>query len=161
MSNKLWPKYEIPNCKVLIFVWNLFSPQVPRNCTKLNHREYWILNCKKAGLNNAWELLLLWTCVLSAKHVKKNKTSKINRGSYMSAHVILNLLNQLGKRIRCEALLSILSVLPKEFNKFNNTGAWMQGSIYHMTIKLHFVSDFCIKTSRFPHLKTSMRNVTK
>ena len=28
----------------------------------------------------------------------------------MSAHVLLNLLNELRKKIRCEALLSILSV---------------------------------------------------
>ena len=36
----------------------------------------------------------------------------LNRGSYMSAHVLLNLLNELGKKIRCEALQSILSVSP-------------------------------------------------
>ena len=70
----------------------------------------------------------------------------------MSAHVILNLLNKLGNKIRCEALLSILSVFPNEFNKFNNTGAQMQDSIYHMTLKSHFISKFCIKTSQFPHV---------
>ena len=26
-----------------------------------------------------------------------------NKGSYMSAHVLLNLLNELGKKIKCEA----------------------------------------------------------
>ena len=52
----------------------------------------------------------------------------------MSAHVLLNLLNGLGEKIRCEALLSILSVFPNEFNKFNNTGARMQDSIYHMRL---------------------------
>ena len=41
----------------------------------------------------------------------------------MSAHVLLNLLNKLGKKIRCEALPSILSVFPNKFNKFSNTGA--------------------------------------
>ena len=57
----------------------------------------------------------------------------------MSAHV-LNLLNSLGKKIRCEASPSILSVFPNEFNKFNigNTGARIQGSINHMTLKSHF-----------------------
>ena len=44
----------------------------------------------------------------------------------MSARVLLNLLNELGKKIRCEALPSILPVFPDEFNKFNNTGARMQ-----------------------------------
>ena len=46
----------------------------------------------------------------------------------MSAHVLLNSLNELGKKIRCEPLPSI-SVFPNEFNKFNNTGARMQASI--------------------------------
>ena len=69
----------------------------------------------------------------------------------MSAHVLLNLLNELGEKIRCEAFPSILSVFPNEFNKLNNTGARMQGSIYHMTLKSHFISKFCIKTSRFRH----------
>ena len=59
----------------------------------------------------------------------------------MSARVLLNLLNELGKKIRCEALPSILSVFPNEFNKFNNTGARMQDSIYHMTLKSHFISN--------------------
>ena len=45
----------------------------------------------------------------------------VYRESYMSAHVLLNLLNELGKKIRCEALTSISSVFPNEFNKFNNT----------------------------------------
>ena len=31
----------------------------------------------------------------------------------MSAHVLLNLLNELGKKIRCEALPSILSIFIK------------------------------------------------
>ena len=41
----------------------------------------------------------------------------------MSAHVLLNLLNEFGKKIRYEAVLSILTVFPIEFNKFSNTGA--------------------------------------
>ena len=69
----------------------------------------------------------------------------------MSAHVLLNLLNELGKKIRCEALPSILSVSPNEFNKFNNTRARMQDSVYHMILKSHFISEFCTKTSRFRH----------
>ena len=32
-----------------------------------------------------------------------------------SANVLLNLLNELGKKIRCEAVPSILSVLPSEY----------------------------------------------
>ena len=46
-----------------------------------------------------------------------------NRGSYMSAHVLLNLLNELGKRDKMRGLPSILSLFCNEFNKFNNTRA--------------------------------------
>ena len=45
----------------------------------------------------------------------------------MSAHVLLNLLNKLGKVIKCEAR--------NEFNKFNNTEARMLDSIYHIILK--------------------------
>ena len=41
----------------------------------------------------------------------------INRGSYMSAHVLLNLLNELGKRNKRQGLPSILSLFRNEFNK--------------------------------------------
>ena len=60
----------------------------------------------------------------------------INRGSYMSAHVLLNLLNELGKRDKMRGLPSILSLFRNGFNKFNNTGARMLDSIYHMTLRL-------------------------
>ena len=60
----------------------------------------------------------------------------LHRGSYMSAHVLLNLLNELGKRDKMRGLPSILSLFRNEFNKFNNTGARMLDSIYHMTSRL-------------------------
>ena len=47
----------------------------------------------------------------------------------MSAHVLLNLLNELG-------LPSILSLFRNELDKFNNTRARMLDSIYHMTLRL-------------------------
>ena len=64
----------------------------------------------------------------------------LHRGSYMSAHVLLNLLNELGKRDKMQGLPSILSRFRNEFNKFNNTRARMLDSIYHMTntLKSHF-----------------------
>ena len=67
----------------------------------------------------------------------------------MSDHVhIIEVIKRVaGKKIRCEALLSILSIFPSELNKFNNTEAGMQYSIYHMTLKLHFISNFCIFNS--------------
>ena len=84
-----------------------------------------------------------------------NNAVQIYRGFYMSAHVLLNLLNELGEMIRYEDLPSIWSVSPNEFYKFNNTGARMQDSIYHMTLKPHFISKFCIKTSRFQTLENA------
>ena len=54
----------------------------------------------------------------------------------MSAHVLLNLLNELGKSDKMRGLPSILLLFRNEFNKFNNTGARMLDSIYHMTLKL-------------------------
>ena len=54
-----------------------------------------------------------------------NATS-YDKGSYKSARVLLNLLNEFGKKIKSEALPSILSVFPDEFNKFNNSGARLQ-----------------------------------
>ena len=46
----------------------------------------------------------------------------------MSAHVILNLLYEFGKRDKRRDLLSILS-LSQQLNKFNNTRARMLDSI--------------------------------
>ena len=54
----------------------------------------------------------------------------------MSAHVSLNLLNELRKREKMRGLLSILSLFRNESNKFNNTRARMLYSIYHMTLRL-------------------------
>ena len=71
----------------------------------------------------------------------------------MSAHVLLNLLNELGKTDKTRGLLlnllnslrkrdkmrdlrSILSLFRNEFNKSNNTRARMLDSIYHMTLRL-------------------------
>ena len=64
----------------------------------------------------------------------------IHKGYYMSAHVLLNLLNELGKRDKMPGLPSILSLFRNEFNKFNNIRARMLDSIYHMTNTLK--SDF-------------------
>ena len=54
----------------------------------------------------------------------------------MSAHVLLILLNKLGKRDQMRGLLSILSLFRNEFNKFNNTRAAMLDYVYHMTLRL-------------------------
>ena len=68
----------------------------------------------------------------------------------MSAHVLLNLLNELGKRDNMRGLPSILSLFRNEFNKFNNTRARMLDSICHMTntLKSHVVSHEWIQPHR-------------
>ena len=48
----------------------------------------------------------------------------------MSAHVLLILLNELGKRDQMRGLRC------NEFNKFNDTGARILDSIYCMTLRL-------------------------
>ena len=53
----------------------------------------------------------------------------------MSAHVLLNLLNEPGKSDKMRGLQSILSLFCNLFNKFNNTGARMLDPIYHLTLK--------------------------
>ena len=52
----------------------------------------------------------------------------------MSAAVLLNLLSKLMKRDKMRGLPSILSCFRNEFNTFNNTGARILDSIYHMTL---------------------------
>ena len=54
----------------------------------------------------------------------------------MSAHVLLNLLNELRKRDTMRGLQSILSFFRNKINKFDNTGERLLDSIYHMTLRL-------------------------
>ena len=48
----------------------------------------------------------------------------------MSATVLLNLINKLGEKIRCETLSRILSFPPNEFNEFNSTYSSTNASFY-------------------------------
>ena len=67
----------------------------------------------------------------------------------MSAHVLLNLLNELGKRDKMRGLPSILSLFRNKFNKFNTTRARILDNIYHMTNTLK--SHYWRKTLYFCH----------
>ena len=55
-------------------------------------------------------------------------------------------------------LLSILTLFRMEFDKFNNAGAPMLDSVYHMTFKLCKNRTFVVKTSRFFHLLCKFYN---
>ena len=67
----------------------------------------------------------------------------------MSAHVLLNLFNELGKRDKMQDLSSIPSLFLNKFNKFNNTGARMLNLIYHMTLKLLKIAFLALKCKGF------------
>ena len=55
----------------------------------------------------------------------------------MSAHVLLILLNELGKRDKMLGLPSILSLFRNEFNKFNKTGFYLSYDI-RIILKSYF-----------------------
>ena len=81
----------------------------------------------------------------------------------MSAHVLLNLLNELGKRDKMRGLPSILFLFRNEFNKFNNTRVRMLDSIYHMTntLKSHFWCKNAIIFSLFTQRCYGRHNVSR
>ena len=61
----------------------------------------------------------------------------------MSAPVLLNLLNELGKRNKMRGLPSILSLFRIKFNNFNKTGArnvrFYLSYVIKITLKSHFL----------------------
>ena len=63
--------------------------------------------------------------------------------------VLLNLLNELRKRDKMRGLPNILSLFRNDFNKFNNTRAWMLDFIYHMALRLLWNLISAIKRYKF------------
>ena len=78
----------------------------------------------------------------SSRYPFSRANHTIYRGSYISARVLLNLLNELRKIYKMRGLPSISSFFCNEFNKFNDTGARMLDSIYHYDIKMTLKSYF-------------------
>ena len=74
----------------------------------------------------------------------------------MSAHVLSNLLNELRKRDKMRGLPSILSFFRNEFDKFNNTGARMLDSIYHMILEYFEISFLPYKRYNFVIMHATM-----
>ena len=72
-------------------------------------------------------------CIVSLISLRR---PELNRVSYISAHVLLDLFNKLGKSDKVRGLPSILLLFRNEFNKSNNTRSRMLDSIYHRTLKL-------------------------
>ena len=63
----------------------------------------------------------------------------------MSAHVLLNLLNELGKRDKMRGLPSILSIFRNKFNKFNKNKSTNVRFYLSYDIKITLKSHFCRK----------------
>ena len=84
----------------------------------------------------------------------------------MSVYVLLNVLNELGKRDHMRGLPNILSLFRNEFNKFKSTRARLLNSIYRMIFKLlknQIFGVINVKIAIFytTVLRTSFRYVTK
>ena len=118
------------HCETAQF-WTRYMDIIQMVLTLIRATRKTTLNCMSAP---SWNLVPNVHCTWS------HQLHTIYRGSYMSAHVLLNLLNELGKRDKMRGLPSILSLFHNEFNKLNNTRARMLDSIYHManTLKSHF-----------------------
>ena len=65
--------------------------------------------------------------------------ASFHRGSYTSVQLLLNLINELGGggggEDKIRGFAEYLVGFPQRVNKFNNTGARIQDSIYHMTLR--------------------------
>ena len=104
-------KFFMLFCRLLIFFFKI-------NFSKISFRNaecqtVWIQI--RPDAHRAWFGSKLFADNTSRKRVKRSY-----RGSYMSAHVLLN-----GKGDKMGSLTSILSLFCNKLNKFNNTGAWM------------------------------------
>ena len=98
------------------------------------------LSCKMVALVQGFYLYQIWNEHTEIEDLTGVLLKCRCRGSYMSAHVLLNLLNELGKRDKMRGLPSILSLFRNKFNKFKKTKAWMLDSIYHMTLRFFDIS---------------------
>ena len=70
----------------------------------------------------------------------------------MSSHVFWIYQMSWGKAIKCEACLAFYRFFCNKFDKFNNTGAQMLDSTYHMTLPLLYNHIFVVKTLRICYL---------
>ena len=83
----------------------------------------------------------------------------IHRGSYMSAHVILNLLIKLGKSDKMRGLPSICDFFATSLiHSILQEHTRILDYIYHMTLKL-FEIIFGVKTLGFCHMRDVKRAI--
>ena len=119
-KKSLFPVFSDFSIKTCFLTQNILAR------TKMSACQHCCSNTWCRGLAAASACGSSWTFLFTffQWRLEENRTDKdIQRGSYKSAHVLLNLSNELGKKIGCESLPNILSIFPAELNKFNNTGA--------------------------------------
>ena len=80
----------------------------------------------------------------------------LNRGSYMSAQVVLILLKELGKRDKMRGLPRIISLFRNDLNKFNNTRPRILDFIYHMTLSYFEISFLAYKCNNIVIMYTTL-----
>ena len=93
------------------------------------------------------------------KNLEENLKHKHDKGSNRSAHILLNLLNQLGKRHKMRGLSSSLNLFRNEFNKFNNIKARVLDYIYHMTLRLLLNLDIWRKNVIIHYVRNAVLDV--
>ena len=74
-----------------------------------------------------------------------------HRGSYIRAHVLLNLSNELGQGDKIRGLPSILSLFRNEFNKFNKKISTNVRFYLSYDIKITLKSHSAVKMLKFCH----------
>ena len=72
-----------------------------------SHTRLLFVNCQKKTIQTIQYNVFYWHLL-------------IQKGSYMSAHLLLNFLNEFRKRDKMRGSSSILSLFRNEFNVFNN-----------------------------------------
>ena len=136
-----WPSYKA--VQIILICWKhglhlswLFLTKKPEKCLKIP-----FLRCHFLDIFTRKYIFYTSYLFFVRKKQKGDKNGTwVYKGSYMSAHVLLNLLNELWKRDKMRGLPSILSLFRNEFNKFNNTRARMLDSNLSYGIKISFKS---------------------
>ena len=95
------------------------------------HKDQWKLSCYQICCKATLVLYIVspykktHMCLLAIQRI------------YIRAHILLNILNELGKEIKCEACRAFYRVFATRLiYKSNNTGARMLDSYYHMALRL-------------------------
>ena len=96
-------------------------------------------------------------------NVKLSSTDNVNRGSYISPHVLLNLLSELGKELKWEAWRYVNDVTQMSINKEQY---WLKLTLLRLEgrSRSHDISMFCIKKCKQPEMlvsssATTLRNI--